>query len=63
REIEVMADYDVLQLSLCVSTSWTARRVKDRTDLIESKKEFGDRLAFVGGIDVRAIAGPDPSGI
>jgi uroporphyrinogen decarboxylase len=30
-------------------------------DLVEMKKEFGDRLAFMGGIDVRAMAHPDPS--
>jgi len=30
-------------------------------DLIELKREFGDRLAFMGGIDVRAMADPDPS--
>ena len=32
-------------------------------DLIELKKEFGDRLTLVGGIDVRAMADPDPSAI
>ena len=30
-------------------------------DLVELKREFGDRMAFMGGIDVRAMADPDPS--
>jgi uroporphyrinogen decarboxylase len=30
-------------------------------DLVELKKEFGDRLTLIGGIDVRAMADPDPS--
>ena len=30
-------------------------------DLVELKQEYGDRLALFGGIDVRAIADPDPS--
>ena len=34
--------------------------VKAGMDVIELKKEFGDRLALMGGIDVRAIADPDP---
>lgn len=29
-------------------------------DLVELKKQFGDELAFMGGIDVRAMADPDP---
>jgi len=29
-------------------------------DVVELKREFGDRLAFMGGIDVRAMADPDP---
>ncbi len=37
--------------------------VKAGMDLIKLKKEFGDRLAFMGGIDVRAMANPDPSAI
>jgi len=35
--------------------------VKAGMDLIELKQEFGDRMAFMGGIDVRAMADPDPS--
>ena len=35
--------------------------VKAGMDLIELKKAFGDKLAFMGGIDVRAMAHPDPS--
>jgi uroporphyrinogen decarboxylase len=35
--------------------------VKAGMDLIELKKNFGDKLAFMGGIDVRAMANPDPS--
>jgi len=30
-------------------------------DLVALKREFGDRMAFMGGIDVRAMADPDPS--
>jgi uroporphyrinogen decarboxylase len=30
-------------------------------DLVELKRDYGDRLAFMGGIDVRAMAHPDPS--
>lgn len=30
-------------------------------DLVELKKQYGDRLAFMGGIDVRAMADPDPA--
>jgi uroporphyrinogen decarboxylase len=29
-------------------------------DLPELKREYGDSLAFMGGIDVRAMANPDP---
>jgi len=35
--------------------------VKAGMDLIELKREFGDELAFMGGIDVRAMAHPDPN--
>jgi len=35
--------------------------VKAGMDLLELKREFGDKLAFMGGIDVRAMADPDPS--
>ena len=31
--------------------------------LVELKKEFGDQLCLVGGIDVRPMADPDPSAI
>jgi len=35
--------------------------VKAGMDLVELKRDFGDRLAFMGGIDVRAMAHPDPA--
>lgn len=35
--------------------------VKAGMDLIELKKQYGDRLAFMGGIDVRAMAHADPA--
>jgi len=35
--------------------------VKSGMDLIELKQNFGDVLALFGGIDVRAMAHPDPS--
>lgn len=34
--------------------------VKAGMDLIQLKREFGNDLAFMGGIDVRAMADPDP---
>jgi uroporphyrinogen decarboxylase len=34
--------------------------VKAGMNLLELKREFGDKLAFMGGIDVRAMANPDP---
>ena len=34
--------------------------VKAGMDLIQLKKEFGEKLAFMGGIDARAMADPDP---
>lgn len=34
--------------------------VKAGMDLIELKKRYGDRIAFMGGIDVRAMAQEDP---
>ena len=34
--------------------------VKAGMDLLELKQRYGDRLAFMGGIDVRAMADPDP---
>jgi len=34
--------------------------VKAGMDLIELKRDFGGRLAFMGGIDVRAMVDPDP---
>jgi uroporphyrinogen decarboxylase len=34
--------------------------VKAGMDLIELKKSFGDKLAFMGGIDVRKMSDPDP---
>ncbi len=35
--------------------------VKAGMDVIELKKQYGRDLAFMGGIDVRAMADPDPS--
>ena len=35
--------------------------VKAGMDIYKLKKDFGDVLALWGGIDVRAIADPDPS--
>jgi len=35
--------------------------VKAGNDLIGLKRDFGDRLAFMGSIDVRAMADPDPA--
>jgi len=32
-------------------------------DLVQLKRQYGDELAFMGGIDVRAMADPDPSAI
>jgi len=37
--------------------------VKAGMDVVELKKKYGDRLAFMGGIDVRCMADPDPSAI
>ncbi len=37
--------------------------VKAGMDLFRLKKDFGDRLAFMGGLDVRAMADPDPAAI
>jgi uroporphyrinogen decarboxylase len=37
--------------------------VKAGNDLLELKRRHGDRLAFMGGIDVRAMADPDPAAI
>jgi len=35
--------------------------VKAGNDVLELKRRYGDRLAFMGGIDVRAMADPDPA--
>ena len=35
--------------------------VKAGMDLVKLKEEWGDRLAFMGGIDVRAMAAEDPA--
>ena len=35
--------------------------VKAGMDLVELKKQYGDRLCLMGGIDTRAMADPDPS--
>ena len=37
--------------------------VKAGMDLLQMKRDFGDRLCLVGGIDVRNMADPDPSKI
>jgi len=37
--------------------------VKAGMDLLQLKSDFGDRLTLMGGIDVRAMADPDPSRI
>jgi uroporphyrinogen decarboxylase len=37
--------------------------VKAGMDLVELKREFGRDLAFMGGIDVRAMADPNPQAI
>ena len=34
--------------------------VKAGNDMLKLKKDYGDRLAFMGGIDVRAMASEDP---
>ena len=46
----IEAGYDLLQ----------PLEVKAGMDLLKLKKQYGDRLAFMGGIDVRAMAHPDP---
>jgi hypothetical protein len=30
-------------------------------DLIELKEKYGDKLSFMGGIDVRLMSDPDPT--
>lgn len=45
------AGFDVLQ----------PLEVKAGMDLVKLKRLWGDRLAFMGGIDVRAMAHPDPT--
>ncbi len=35
--------------------------VKAGMDLVQLKKDFGEKLAFMGGIDVRAMGHPDPA--
>jgi len=37
--------------------------VKSGMDLVTLKEKYGDRLAFMGGIDVRLMADPDPGKI
>ena len=37
--------------------------VKAGNDMLALKRELGDRLAFMGGIDVRAMASPNPDDI
>lgn len=40
-----------------------ALEVKAGMDLVELKKEYGDLLSFMGGIDVRKMADPNPEAI
>ncbi len=35
--------------------------VKAGNDVVDLKRRYGDRLSFMGGIDVRAMADPDPA--
>jgi len=37
--------------------------VKAGNDLVQLKKDYGDRACFMGSIDVRAMADPDPAAI
>lgn len=37
--------------------------VKAGMDVVELKEKYGDKLSFMGGIDARAMADPDPSKI
>jgi uroporphyrinogen decarboxylase len=37
--------------------------VKAGMDLLDLKRQYGRSLAFMGGIDVRAMADPDPKAI
>jgi uroporphyrinogen decarboxylase len=37
--------------------------VKAGNDLVALKRQYGDRLAFMGGIDVRMMASPNPEDI
>ena len=37
--------------------------VKAGMDVVELKKQYGNDLSFMGGIDVRAMADPDPAAI
>ena len=47
----IEAGFDVLQ----------PLEVKAGMDLVALKEQYGDRIAFMGGIDVRAMADPDPA--
>jgi uroporphyrinogen decarboxylase len=47
----IEAGFDVLQ----------PLEVKAGMDLVKLKRMWGDRLSFMGGIDVRAMADPDPA--
>jgi uroporphyrinogen decarboxylase len=38
-----------------------ALEVKAGMDLLELKRDFGEKLAFMGGIDVRKMSDPDPT--
>jgi len=37
--------------------------VKAGNDMLKLKRDYGDHIAFMGGIDVRAMASPDPDDI
>lgn len=50
-ELFIEAGFDCLQ----------PLEVKSGVDMLELKRKYGDRLAFMGGIDVRKMADPNPA--
>jgi len=40
---------------------WQPLEVKAGVDMLALKREYGDKLCFMGGIDARAMAAPDPA--
>jgi uroporphyrinogen decarboxylase len=44
-------------------TCMSPLEAKSGMDLVALKRAYGDKLCFMGGIDVRAMADPDPSAI